>query len=322
MKPAVIMGDPTYFRIEAGPNPFTRNRWGMKKHVNRDKAIEQWHGLAQKLTDLGVDVYVLPAHQHVPGLVYPANAGFLAGDSTFVLSHLIESRSPETHFYESFLQSLGFKTSTVSKRFEGEADLFPFQNKMIFTYGVCEKQRFVFNFGIPPWKRVYGFRSDLSVLSELQKKLPQKEIVPLQLINESFYHGDTALCAFGPNYQYLMVYSDVLSEKSRKELETHYKEKIILLDYSDASIYAANSFYFEKDEKKVLVMPDGISSVLVNRIKSIGIEVILMDVSEFWKKGGGSVKCMIGNLGLLSATTDEMVQSFREQHLYQSSKKD
>lgn len=322
MNPSVLMGDPTYFRIEAGPNPFTRNRWGIKKNVDRDKAIKQWHRLAQKLTALGVAVYVIPPEPHVPGLVYPANAGFLAENHTFVLSHLIESRAPETPFYKTFLNEMGFKTTTVSKRFEGEADFFPFLQKMIFTYGKCEKQRFALRLGIPPWKRVYGFRSDSAVLPELQKQFPKKEIVPLELIDESYYHGDTALCAFGPEHQYLMVYPQALKNESRQWLESFYKDRLILLDPADARIYAANSAYFETSQKKVILMPEGISSSLVNEIESLGIEVILADVSEFWKKGGGSVKCMIGHLGFLPEPESDKVRSFRERHLYSLAKKD
>jgi hypothetical protein len=44
-------------------------------------------------------------------------------------------------------------------------------------------------------------------------------------------------------------------------------------------------------------MPDGISSELESSIRARGVVIAKTDVSEFYKKGGGSVKCMIGDLG-------------------------
>lgn len=314
MKPAVLMGDPSHFQILVGPNPFTRNWLGIRKKVNRKEAITQWHALAKLLTQLGVEVYVLPPASHVPGLVYPANAGFLALSGTFVLSNLIESRAPETPYYEKFLSQLGLQTASVTKRFEGEADFFSFQDKMIFTYGRLEKQRFVWQWGLPPWRRVYGFRSDVQVQGELEKWVPEKEIIPLELVNEAFYHGDTALCSVGAERKNLMVYLKGLSPSSQKILQDRFS--LIPLSDEDATLYAANSFYVEVEGEKVLVLPQGVSRHLVQRIEKEGIQTTQIDVSEFWKKGGGSVKCMIGNLGMLPEPGNESEKAFRQKHLY------
>ncbi len=45
--------------------------------------------------------------------------------------------------------------------------------------------------------------------------------------------------------------------------------------------------------------PQGISSALEDRIRALGVRPETVDVSEFYKKGGGSVKCMIGDLGVV-----------------------
>lgn len=259
---------------------------------------------------------MIPAQKEVPGLVYPANAGFRSPEGTFVLSTLIESRSGETPYYKKYLTQLGLKTAMVSKSFEGEADFFPFQNKIIFTYGKVEEQRFVGKWGFPPWKRVYGFRSDYEVLSELQQWVPNKEILSLQLMNEAYYHGDAALCSIGSVQNRLLVYLEALSEACQNSLQEMYPAQLIPLSHQDASIYAANSFYFEVEGKKFLVMPEGVSSKLVETIENLGTEVVLVDVSEFWRKGGGSVKCMIGNLGVLPKPMNEEIKQFREAHLY------
>lgn len=316
MNISVLMGEPTYFKILGGANPFTRNKMGLRKKVDRAKAIEQWHSLAKTLTQLGIDVYVIPAHEEAPGLVYPANAGFLADNGTFVLSRLIASRESEMPWYNDFLKNLGLETATVSKRFEGEADFFPFQDKMIFTFGHLEKQRFALQWGLPPWKRVYGFRSDKFIEQELHQLIHHREFIPLQLVHESYYHGDTALCSFGKKREYLIAYLPVLSFGSQRYLEENYSRFLIKVSDQDAALYAANSFYFESTEGSYLIMPEGVSASLIEQIESLGVKVVCVDVSEFWKKGGGSVKCMIGSLGLLPKAQSSQIDSFRQQHLY------
>ncbi len=314
--PAVLMGGPAYFEIKGGANPFTRNKFGLRKKVNKQKAIEQWHCLAEALTELGVEVYVLPPESEAPGLVYPANAGVLTGSGQFLLSNLIESRAAEEPYYKSFLQGLGFNTIEVSKRFEGEADLFPYRDQHLFTYGTLKKQQFTFKWGLPPWKRIYGFRSDETVQEELRSHFSNKKMLSVQLVNESYYHGDTALCSFGSNREHLLVYLSVLSEKSQQDLKDVAGSDLIELSDEDARLYAANSFYFETDKKKILVMPEGVSVALMNQVNDLGVEVVCVDVSEFWQKGGGSVKCMIGSLGALPQSENLETSRFRMQHLY------
>ena len=44
-------------------------------------------------------------------------------------------------------------------------------------------------------------------------------------------------------------------------------------------------------------MPEGVSAALLERVRERGVEPVLVNVSEFLAKGGGSVKCMILDLG-------------------------
>jgi hypothetical protein len=44
-------------------------------------------------------------------------------------------------------------------------------------------------------------------------------------------------------------------------------------------------------------MPDGLSDRLLGQVRECGVQPMTVDVSEFLKKGGGSVKYMIGDLG-------------------------
>lgn len=299
MTHAVLMGDPAHFSVVGGANPHTRDRWGRRKSVDRTLAIQQWNRMRETLAELGLRVVVIPPDPAHPGLVYPANAGFRIGNE-FVLSHLTPTRAGELEAYRRAISPLGLNPHTVQARFEGEADLFPAGEFYLFTHGTIQKQRFVPRFGWPPWKRIYGFRSDPAVLREIEAIHPLDRLVqPIELIDERYYHGDTCLCSFGTGRTHLIAYTKVIHPDALSVLTKSFGDRLIRLGDDDAAIYAANSFSFERDGEPHLVMPHGISARLSDEVRDHGAQVITVDVSEFHKKGGGSVKCMIGDLGEL-----------------------
>lgn len=303
----VLMGDPTHFSVRGGANPHTRTRWGTRRSVDRAKAIAQWERLRSTLEDLGVRVLVVPPDPAQPGLVYPANAGFMTdvdaerplAEKTFYLSNLLPTRAGERPHYERVLAAAGVRIARVDEqyRFEGEADFFPVGEHYLLTHGHLERQRFVPAFAIPPWRRVYGFRTDARVSSVLAPIVRPKPVIPLELVLEAHYHGDTALCAFGPGREHLLVYRAALAPRSFSKLRDAFGEKLLEISDDDARRYAANSFTLTHETESALVLPSGVSASLLAAIRERGVRPIEVDVSEFLKKGGGSVKCMIGDLG-------------------------
>ncbi len=302
------MGDPSHFSVKGGANPHTRTRWGTRRHVDRGRAIEQWHHLKETLEELGVRVLVVPSDPEQPGLVYPANAGFTsdvdtvtpASDKTFTLANLLPTRAGEKEHYRRVLSAAGFPLREIdeSYRFEGEADFFPAGSCYLLTHGKLERQRFVPAFRIPPWKRLYGFRTDVRVEALLAPMVRPKKILKLGLVLEAHYHGDTVLCAFGPGRRYLLAYRRGIEKSAWQRLAEQFGDDLIELSEPDASCYAANSFTLIQDEEAALIMPAGISDKLAAQVVERGVNPITIDVSEFLKKGGGSVKCMIGDLGI------------------------
>ena len=310
-KRCILMGDPAHFSVQGGANSHTRTRWGTRRRVNRELAIEQWHMLKDTLEDLGVEVIVVPPDAAQPGLVYPANAGVMwdvdrplpRTERTLLLSNLLPTRAGETAHYRRVLADAGFRTETLDARlrFEGEADFFPVGDAYLLTHGRVEKQRFVPALAFPPWKRVYGFRTDVRVLDHLAPRVDPKPVLRIELVLEAHYHGDTALCAFGPGREHLLVYRDAISPGDWPRIESHFGETLLELSEPDAKRYAANSFTYTPDggSQSYLVLPGGISDRLQDQIRERGVTPVVVDVSEFLKKGGGSVKCMIGDLGVV-----------------------
>ena len=299
MTHAILMGDPTHFSVVGGANPHTRDRYGRKKRVDRELAKVQWGRLRDRIRDMGLHVEVVPPDPAHPGLVYPANAGFRSGDD-FILSNLTPTRAGEQPSYRRAIEALGIRCRTIVSRFEGEADLFPAGDVYIFTFGGIERQRFVPRLGWPPWKRIYGFRSEPSSLDEIEAIRPLGgEVLRINLVDERYYHGDTCLCSFGHSREFLLAYPPAIERQSMQSLHDAFGERLIEIGDPDAAIYAANSFAFVRNGDAFLVMPYGISEHLEQAVRDRGVTVIQVDVSEFHKKGGGSVKCMLGDLGEL-----------------------
>ncbi|MCP5057585.1 MAG: hypothetical protein GY937_12790 [bacterium] len=311
---SVLMGDPAHFSVQGGANPHTRNRWGRRRSVDRTKAIAQWQRLRDTLRDLGVRVLVVPPDAAQPGLVYPANAGFQTevdselplSEKIFYLANLLPTRAGEKSHYRRVLEAAGFRLAEIDPKYrmEGEADFFPAGDHYLLTFGGIEKQRFVPAFAWPPWKRVYGFRTDVGVAPFLEDLAAPHPVLHVKLILEAHYHGDTALCAFGPRREFLLAYRESIEPEAWNQLETIFGDRLIALSMADAERYAANSFTLSQDGVSHLILPGGVSETLLDQIRERDVTPITVDVSEFLKKGGGSVKCMIGDLGPVAVDHD------------------
>ena len=62
--------------------------------------------------------------------------------------------------------------------------------------------------------------------------------------------------------------------------------------------YAASSLTYTTESGSLRVTADGLSDRLQSQVRERNVETPLVDVSDFLKQGGGSVKCMIGDLGM------------------------
>jgi N-dimethylarginine dimethylaminohydrolase len=304
------MGDPAHFQIRQGLNPHTRTRWGRLKRVDPVKAQAQWERLKDILIQHGVRVHVLPAVEGLPGLVFPANAGFRFG-VRFYLSRLNPGRSAEREVYRQFLLRLGWQVEEfpVDWPFEGEADFIPVgdpsgdpaKTVYLFTHGKVHPPKRALRWGWPPIQWRWGFRSDIRMKEYLERVVAPLEVMPLELCDPAHYHGDTVLCRFGPHGEFLLAYLEALKMEDRARLCNRFGQRIVPLSEEDGRHFAANSFQFfvERDGGKipVLLVPDGVTSRLLLEIRSRGVVPIPVDVSEFQEKGGGSVKCMLLDLG-------------------------
>jgi N-dimethylarginine dimethylaminohydrolase len=305
MPHGVLLGDPAFFRIKSGANPYTRNRWGWRKRVDRKKACEQWTRFRERLESLGARVFVLPPAAEFPGLVFPANAGFLhpkyemrpMSQKIFCLSNLTRHRAGEQEIYRKFFSALGCQIRTVPYAFEGEADFFPCGEFFIFTYGRIVPTGFRPRAGWPPWYYQCSHRSDERSRSALEEIVKGHPVIPVRLTDPKYYHGDTALFAFGPKRDHLFAYPEAMDGESRERLKKHLGNRLVPLSRADTEKFVANCFQMETREGRHVLFPEGVSREVTDGIRRLGLTSSTVDVSEFFQKGGGSIKCLLCDLG-------------------------
>jgi N-dimethylarginine dimethylaminohydrolase len=305
MKHAILLGDPSHFRIKSGKNPYTRDRWGRRKTVDLPKAAAQWGRFKGTLESLGAKVFVLPPSEENPSTVFPANAGFLYpkyeprpwANKKFYLSSLSPHRAGEETLYRDFFASVGLATETAPYPFEGEADFFPCGDLHLFCHGPIVRTGFRPAWDWPPYRYRFSHRTDNRNREFLRSVVGQKEILGVRLIDERYYHGDTALFAFGRQREYLFAYLEALDFESQSRLKHRLGSRLIPLSRTDAENFVANGFQLDTPAGPHLVFPEGVSSQVRNTVTRMGFPMTTVDVSEFFLKGGGSVKCLICDLG-------------------------
>lgn len=302
MKTSVLMTDPRFYAIRGGANPHTRNPDNSLKKVDIEAAMPQWHDYVDALLDGGISVYVAEPEETLTGMVFAANAGFLDGrlddrpstEKTFYPSHFTaQHRIGETEVFKRFMSRFGFDVGDYPKdrRFEGEADAFPI--------GRGADQLWVFT---------SAFRSDPVIADWLEQEVVGEEMLRLKLTDPKYYHGDTVLCDLGGP---AMGYPGGLRDTSWDALRANVDELIELSD-ADAQSFIANSFYAETDGDRLLYTPAEISERTRGLIEEFGIDVVPVDISEFFIKGGGGPKCMVFNLGRVGIEEDTLSDAQRE----------
>jgi len=307
MKHAVLLGDPAHFRIKSGRNPYTRTKWGWRKRVNKERALEQWDSLKALLMSLGAQVHVAPADPRFSGTVFPANAGFLyplydnlpADEKCFYMSNLTSHREDEKQLYARKISELGFKLGNLPHDFEGEADFFPCGDFYLFCSGQIRPMGFRPQWGWPPYRFQFSHRSDSRNQAALEKIVGRERLIPITLKDGRYYHGDTALFSFGAKREYLAAYLPAMDSASQERLRNKLGKRLVPLTQTEAQSFVANSFQLFTDHGPHLILPRGVSQGFLRNMESLGLASSQVDVSEFFEKGGGSIKCMLCDLGLV-----------------------
>ncbi|NGX63161.1 MAG: Arginine deiminase [Candidatus Anoxychlamydiales bacterium] len=150
----------------------------------------------------------------------------------------------------------------------------------------------------------WGYRTDLETISWISDRLSEilKEdfkkvnIVPVHMISEEYYHLDTALKEIPVIEngeivgETIMYYPQAFDENTQLRLKQLYPNALILSEH-DAQNFASNSPTIDKS----IIIDERVSNQLQCELRDRGIKVITIDLSEFFKAGGGG-KCLICEL--------------------------
>jgi N-dimethylarginine dimethylaminohydrolase len=253
------MCPPDYYGIEYEINPWMSRARGAETQL----ANLQWHTLCNTLRQIGAQVELMTPQPGLPDLVFTANAGLVFKQKFVSSAFRHEVRARETPHFDAWMKAHGFDVITLPPEmyFEGAGDAL-----------FCGPQLFA----------GYRFRSDALAHQEVAR-LIGRAVLPLELVNERFYHLDTCFCPLAPGEA--IYFPDAFDKYGRKVLEQHVPKLIPVVE-ADAFRFGCNAVVVGKR----VVTNSGCPQLHADLAKA-GYEPIGVTLDEFLK-AGGSAKCL------------------------------
>lgn len=260
---SILMCPPTHFTVSYRINPWMHP----EAPTDTSKAVAQWQRLYDIYTELGYDISLIDGIPGLPDMVYAANGGFVLDGIAYGAKFRYPERQPEARAYMDWFAGHGLQVAEPTATNEGEGDFLLVGD--VILAGT-------------------GFRSDPAAHDELAR-IYGREVVPLQLINPSFYHLDTAIAVLDPeptaagtnNIAYL---ESAFDEPSLAVLRERFPDAILATE-EDAAILGLNSY---SDGYNVVIASR--ATTFAAQLRERGYNPIGVDLSELLL-GGGGVKC-------------------------------
>ncbi len=258
---------PDHFRVDYAINPF------MDPADQPDPllAMEQWEGMVAAIEAAGAWVDVIDQRADAPDMVYAMNLGLAlqrpGRAPAMTLSHMRHpERRMETASAADWFTAGGWQTSYVGRdgvgaHFEA-GDAFAFGDALVVGHGP---------------------RTDELALKALATDLDIR-VRGVRTTHPGMYHLDLAFCPV--TTETALVCPEAFDAASAEALMALIPDPIVLTEAEALTTFAANSIVVGS---QILMpgCPEGVRAALEAR----GLEVRLVDVSEF-HKGGGSVRCL------------------------------
>jgi N-dimethylarginine dimethylaminohydrolase len=260
MPPArILMCSPEYYGIEYEINPWMK----VERGSSPERARTQWQRLHDTLEGLGVQIELIEARPGLPDLVFTANAGLIFGNRFISSRFRHEVRARESPHFDAWFASHGFSVEHLPEGmyFEGAGDAL-FCGPILFAG--------------------YLIRSDVHGHQHLASSLG-KQVLPLELVNTSFYHLDTCFCPLAPGQA--LYYPGAFDEYGRKVIQNHIPHLLVAGD-EEARRFGCNAVVVGKN----VVLNAGCPRIEAN-LRAAGYEPISLELDEFLKSGG-SAKCL------------------------------
>jgi N-dimethylarginine dimethylaminohydrolase len=258
-QPRILMCPPDFYGIEYEINPWMSRSRGSSS----EKAHQQWHNLHDALIELGVQVELMTPQKGLPDLVFTANAGLVFGTRFFNSRFRHEVRARETPYFDAWFAEHGFTVEHLPAGmfFEGAGDAL-FCGRALYAG--------------------YRIRSDVNGHQHLGKLL-ERLVLPLELVDNRFYHLDTCFCPLAPGEA--IYFPGAFDAYGRKVLENHIPRLLAVVE-SEAVRFACNAVVVGK----TVIVNTG-SEQLMAGLQAWGYQCRAVELDEFLK-AGGSAKCL------------------------------
>jgi N-dimethylarginine dimethylaminohydrolase len=258
-QPRILMCPPDFYGIEYEINPWMSRSRGSSV----EKSHQQWQNLHDALIELGVHIELMTPQKGLPDLVFTANAGLVFGTRFFSSRFRHEVRARETPHFDAWFAAHGFTVEHLPEGmfFEGAGDAL-FCGQALFAG--------------------YRIRSDVNGHQHLGKVL-QRLVLPLELVDNRFYHLDTCFCPLAPGEA--IYFPGAFDSYGRKVLESHVP-RLLAVPESEAVRFACNAVVVGK----TVIVNTG-SDQLMAGLRAWGYQVRAVELDEFLK-AGGSAKCL------------------------------
>ncbi len=250
-----LMCPPQYFRVTYQINP-----WMVREVVaDADRAQAQWDNLVATLRAAGATVEVQPPEEDWPDLVFTANAGIVNGRQFVPARFRHPERQGETPHDVAWFAAAGFEVTGLPLGVcqEGAGDALPVGDTLVAAY---------------------RFRSDAASHAYLSH-LTGAAVRSIELVDERFYHLDLTLC---PLDDRRAIIAPLAWDRYGCAVVEALVPEPLVLEPDEAVRFCANS---------VVVGPTVIMPACPPRVghqlEAWGFDVVVCDVSEFLKAGGG-----------------------------------
>lgn len=258
-RPTLLMCPPDYYGIEYEINPWMSR----SRQSDPQTARRQWHELHSLLQSLRADIRLMEPVAGLPDLVFTANAGMVWREKAFLSRFRHKARQGETSVDHQWFHANGFETITLPGdwHFEGAGDAL-FCGDTLFAG--------------------YLIRSDVAAMQWVAGQIGCR-VIPLQLIDQDYYHLDTCFCPLSPTEA--VYYPGAFDEYGRSALRQHIPT-LIAVRPEEAARFACNAVVIGKD----VVLNTGCPQ-LEDVLRSRGYIPHPTELGEFIK-AGGSAKCL------------------------------
>ena len=286
-KRTYLLCSPEHFAVEYAINPWM----DVTAPVDAELAVKQWDRLRETLVNLGHEVHLLTPEAGLPDMVYAANGAFVVDGTVYGAQFKHEQRTAEAAAHRAFYESQGWRFIAPSETNEGEGDFAYLPEAHGWHYveaGHVNEGEGDFAYLPGPGLVLagYGFRTEPAAHAEAQEVLGRPAI-SLRLVDPRFYHLDTALAPLDDHT--VAYFPDAFSHSSRRVLEQLFPDAVTVTE-EDALAFGLN---LVSDGRNVLLPAE--ATGMADRLAAAGYTPVPVELSEL-KKGGGSVKCCIGEL--------------------------